>query len=87
MRIESVGRSEAGTRQRFIPGRSVNSAIQALWRPDEKKINSSQVEWIEILYPEARLPILGMQWNWLLWFFAVSMAAALLLKKRFGVVI
>ena len=80
-------RIEAGTRQRFIPGRSVNSAIRALWSPDEKKIPSAQVEWIEIRYPVASLPILGIQWNWLVWFFAVSMAAALLLKKQFGVVI
>jgi hypothetical protein len=61
--------------------------IRALWSPDEKKIPSGQVEWIEIRYPEASLPILGIEWNWLVWFFAVSMTAALLLKKRFGVVI
>lgn len=78
---------EAGTRQRFVPGRSVNSAIQALWSPDERRIPSDRVEWIEIRYPEASLPILGIEWNWLVWFFAVSLAAALLLKKHFGVVI
>jgi len=78
---------EAGTRQRFVAGRSVRSAIQALWTPDEKTIPSAHVEWIEIRYPEASLPILGLQWNWLVWFFVVSVAAALLLKKRFGVVI
>jgi hypothetical protein len=78
---------EAGTRQRFIPGRSVRSMIQALWQPDERKIPSERVEWIEIRYPEASLPILGMHWNWLAWFFVVSLAAALMLKKYFGVVI
>jgi hypothetical protein len=78
---------EAGARQRFVPGRSVNSAIQALWSPDERTIPSDRVEWIEIRYPEASLPILGIEWNWLVWFFAVSLAAALLLKKHFGVVI
>ena len=78
---------EAGTRQRFVAGRSVRSAMQALWTPDEKTIPSPRVEWIEIRYPEASLPILGLQWNWLVWFFVVSVAAALLLKKRFGVVI
>jgi uncharacterized membrane protein (DUF106 family) len=78
---------EAGKGQRFVPGRSVNDTLQTLWSPDENKIPSPQVEWIEIRYPDASLPILGIQWNWLVWFFAVSLAAALLLKKRFGVVI
>jgi hypothetical protein len=71
---------EAGTRQRFIPGRSVSSAVQALWSPDERRIPSDRVQWIDIRYPEA-------PGNWLLWFFAVSMAAALAFKKYFGVVI
>jgi hypothetical protein len=30
---------------------------------------------------------MGVQWNWWLWFFAVSIMTALLLKKRLGVVI
>ena len=85
---QPVGRTiEAGAPQRFVAGRSVNSAIETLWMPGEKKIAAGQVEWIEIRYPDASLAILGIQWNWLVWFFAVSLAAALLLKKRFGVVI
>jgi uncharacterized membrane protein (DUF106 family) len=78
---------EAGWRRRYVGGRSVNSAMRALWTPDEKIIPSRRVEWIEIRYPEASLPILGLHWNWMVWFFAVSVVAALLLKKRFGVVI
>jgi hypothetical protein len=78
---------EAGSHQLFIPGRSVNSALQTLWIPAERRIASNTVEWIEIRYPEAYLSVLGVHLNWLLWFFSVSMMAALLLKKRFGVVI
>jgi uncharacterized membrane protein (DUF106 family) len=78
---------EAGSRPRFIPGRSVNSALRSLWMPAERPIASNTVEWIEIRYPEAHLSVLGVQWNWLLWFFAVSIVTALLLKRRFGVVI
>ena len=78
---------EAGSRRRFIPGRSVNSSFQTLWLPGEHRIASNTVEWIEIRYPEAFVSVLGVQWNWLFWFFGVSMVAALLLKKRFGVVI
>lgn len=80
-------RIETGSHQRFIPGRSVNSVLQSLWMPAERRIVSNTVEWIEIRYPEAYLSVLGVQWNWLLWFFAVSIVAALLLKRRFGVVI
>jgi uncharacterized membrane protein (DUF106 family) len=78
---------EAGSHRRLIPGRSVNSTLQSLWMPAEGRIASKTVEWIEIRYPEPQLSILGVQWNWLLWFFAVSIVAALLLKKHFGVVI
>jgi uncharacterized membrane protein (DUF106 family) len=78
---------EAGSRQRFVPGRSVSSALGLLWMPAERRITSNTVEWIEIRYPEACLSVLGVRWNWLLWFLAVSFVAALLLKKRFGVVI
>ena len=40
---------------------------------------ADQVEWIEIRYPEASLPLLGIQWNWLVWFFVVSVAAVFML--------
>jgi uncharacterized membrane protein (DUF106 family) len=80
-------RIEAGSQLRFIPGRTVNSALRSLWMPAERRIASNRVEWIEIRYPEAYLSFLGVRWNWLLWFFAVSVMTALLLKKRFGVVI
>lgn len=77
----------AGPGQHFIGGRSVNSAIQLLWMPAERRIASNAVEWIEIRYPEAYVAVLGVQWSWMLWFFGVSIVTAFLLKKRFGVVI
>jgi hypothetical protein len=80
-------RIEAGSHQRFIPGRTVNSALQSLWMPAERRIASNTVQWIEIRYPRAYLSVMGVQWNWWLWFFAVSIMTALLLKKRLGVVI
>ena len=45
------------------------------------------MEWIEIAYPEASMDAFGVRLNWLVWFFGVSIVAALVLKKRFGVVI
>jgi uncharacterized membrane protein (DUF106 family) len=77
---------EAGTRPRYIAGKSVSSPIAALWNPGES-ISSPQVEWVEVRYPEASLRVFGFSMNWLVWFFVMSMAAALLLKSRFGVVL
>jgi uncharacterized membrane protein (DUF106 family) len=77
---------EAGVRQRYVPGKSVRSAVEAVWNPGGS-VDSPQVEWIEVRYPDASLRVFGVTMNWLVWFFVVSMAAALALKKRFGVVI
>jgi hypothetical protein len=80
-------RIEAGDPQRFTPERRVSSSLATLWSPGERTIPVSTVEWVEIRYPGASLPVLGMDVNWLLWFFLISVVSALLLKKRFGVVI
>jgi len=76
----------AGAGQRFVPGRAVSGALSAIWDPDEKRIPSASVEWIDVRYPEAWIEVFGLHLNWLLWFLLISMVAALLLKKRFGVV-
>jgi uncharacterized membrane protein (DUF106 family) len=76
---------EAGGGQRFIAGRRVNSAWAALWHPDEPRIGTSDVEWVEIAYPEAYIDVFGLRLNWLLWFLIVSMFSALLLRKSLGV--
>jgi uncharacterized membrane protein (DUF106 family) len=78
---------ESGAGKRFVPGRSVSGALSAIWDPDEKRIPSAAVEWIDVRYPEAWIEIFGLRLNWLVWFLLVSMVAALLLKKRFGVVL
>jgi uncharacterized membrane protein (DUF106 family) len=78
---------ESGSVQRFIPGRSVSSGIAAVWNPNEKRIPAQDVEWIEVRYPEAWIEVFGLRLNWLVWFLVVSMVSALLLKKRFGVVL
>jgi hypothetical protein len=78
---------ESGDVQRFIPGRSVSSGIAFVWNPNEKRIASPEVEWIEVRYPEAWIDVFGLRLNWIVWFLVVSMVSALLLKKRFGVVL
>ena len=77
---------ETGSRARYVSGKSVSSPIQSIWNPGEA-IDAPQVAWIEVRYPESSLTIFGFTMNWIVWFFVVSMVAALLLKSRFGVVI
>jgi hypothetical protein len=84
---EIAKRIETGERQRFAAARSVRSGLAMLWEPGEPRIATDAVEWIEIAYPEADVAAFGVRLNWLVWFFAVSIVAALALKKRFGVVI
>jgi hypothetical protein len=80
-------RIEAGGGPRFVPGRSVSSALDAVWYPDESRVPSQSVEWVDIRYPEARVQIFGFHMHWLLWFTLISMISALMLKKAFGVVL
>jgi uncharacterized membrane protein (DUF106 family) len=78
---------EAGDRQRYVTGRRVRSGWATILSPGESRMRSDFAEWIEIRYPAADLRVFGFHVNWLVWFLIVSMVAALLLKKRFGVVI
>jgi len=80
-------RIEAGAGQRFVPGRRASSMLGALWSPDEPRIDSSTVDWIDIQYPGAEVDLFGLRMHWLVWFTAISMLLALLLRKRFGVVL
>lgn len=80
-------RIEAGGSQRFVPGLRTGSRWATLWHPDEPRIDAPEVEWIDIEYPGASVALLGMHAPWLIWFLAISMLSALVLKKRFGVVL
>jgi uncharacterized membrane protein (DUF106 family) len=78
---------EAGGRPRFIPGKSVRPVLSALWHPDQPRIDTDDVDWVEIRYPDADVGLWGIRLNWLVWFVIISMLAALALRKRFGVAI
>ena len=80
-------RIEAGDGYRFVTGRRVRSAWETIFSPGENRLRADFAEWIDVSYPEVSMRLFGFRVNWLVWFLAVSMAAALLLKKRFGVVI
>jgi hypothetical protein len=80
-------RIEAGDQYRFVTGRRVRSAWAAIFSPGENRLRADFAEWIDVSYPEVSMRLFGFRVNWLVWFLAVSMAAGLLLKKHFGVVI
>jgi hypothetical protein len=80
-------RIEAGGSPRFVPGKRVSSALDAVWYPDESRVRSASVDWIDMRYPDARIQIFGLRLPWLLWFTLISMLSALMLKKTFRVVV
>ncbi len=80
-------RIESGDGFRFVPGKRTASAVDALWYPDEPRLERSPVAWIDVEYPSARIEFLGLRWHWLIWFTLISMLAALAFKKRFRVVL
>lgn len=84
---QETKRIEAGEPQRYVPGKNVRASWGTILSPGDGRIHADFAEWIEIRYPDADLRMFGFHVNWLVWFLVVSMAAALLLKKRFGVVI
>jgi hypothetical protein len=85
--IKVTRQIEAGPAPRYVSGRNVRSLVASLWEPAQPRIATGAVEWIEVDYPGAEPSAFGVRLNWLVWFFAFSILAALLLKKRFGVVI
>ena len=78
-------RIEAGPGPRFLANRRENSLLARLWHPLEPRLSSSVAEWIEIGYPSRQIRWLGLELHWLVWFVLISMASALLLKRRMGV--
>ena len=80
-------RIETGTGARFIAGLRPSSMLESVWHPDEPRILSSTVDWIDVRYPDTNLAIFGIELHWILWFTIISMLFALLFRKRFGVVL
>jgi hypothetical protein len=78
---------EAGDRQSYVTGRRVRSGWATIFSPGESRMGEVFADWIEIRYPVVDLRVFGFRVNWLVWFLAVSTVAALLLRRRFGVVL
>ncbi len=77
---------ETGGGPRFTPGLRTSSLLESIWHPDEPRIASSVVDWIDVQYPRAEMRIFGIQLHWVLWFTILSMVFAVIFRKPFGVV-
>jgi uncharacterized membrane protein (DUF106 family) len=77
----------AGSGWRYLSGRRVRSAWDALWSPGEDRLATANVEWVETTYPPATIDFAGLKLHWIIWFLFISIVAAYLLKGYFGVVL
>lgn len=75
------------TVEKRIAGRRVSSLFDAIRYPEEPRIRSASIDWVEVQTPVASMAMFGIRAHWLVWFTLISMASALALKKRFGVVL
>lgn len=73
------------TVEKRIAGRRVSSLFDAIRHPEEPRIRSASIDWVEVQTPGARVTLFGIRAHWLVWFTILSMASVLALKKRFGV--
>lgn len=71
-------RISAGGGFHFLSERR-GSILNLLLYPTEPPLSDTELEWIEIRYPEATI----LHLHWLIWFFAISAITALALRRRF----
>jgi hypothetical protein len=71
----------AGAGLRLLSERR-GSLVGLLLHPAEPPLSGSQLDWIEVRYPDAVI----LRLHWLIWFFAISAITALGLRRRFRAV-
>jgi hypothetical protein len=77
-RVSATKSIVAGTGPHYLSKRRVSSFLDLVRYPTESPITTPGIAWIEVDYP-------GNGITWLIWLLVVSMATALLLRRRFGV--
>ncbi len=78
-------RIEAGDGPRYTSRRRVRSWTALIAEPTESRLPGSGIDWIEIEYPAATVPWMGLRFSWLVWVLVFSCGAILLFRRRFGV--
>ncbi|MGC4050827.1 MAG: hypothetical protein QM757_15745 [Paludibaculum sp.] len=79
-------RVEMGGHRRPVDARRVAGALSVWLHPGEGRLTDPVAAWAEIEYPAAEVGLFGLHMHWLWALMLISMPAALLLKRRFGVV-
>ena len=76
---------DAGSGPRYLSERRVSSNLLLMRYPGESRLSSARVDSIELRYPDRKVHALGLDLSWFVWLVALSMASALILKRRFRV--
>jgi len=66
----------AGTRRVFLARQRVQSLMSFLLRPEEARLRSGDVAWVEIDYPKTDVIIAGIALPWIAWFTFISIVSA-----------
>ena len=92
--IVKVGEKSVAKRIRVESGlaqlspRRVSAGLESFLYPSEPALpDETEIEFIEVSYPEMRLPVLGYDCHWMIPFFVLSMVFAFALRRPFKVVI
>ena len=86
IRGDSVSKSiSAGRGLHHLSKRRARSFPDLLWYFSELPIRSRWIDWIEVEYPAAEIDVAGVTVNWAIYFVVISMATALVLRRRFRV--
>ena len=79
---ESVGKSvAAGTGVRYLSRKRSRSLMEFLLSPAEAPLGAGPVEWIEVSYPAASIPVFGYEAHWSIWFLLFSLPGAVVSAK------
>lgn len=72
---------EAGQGRRYLSRKRTRSLLELVRYPTEAPLAAGPVDWIEVSYPSATVPFLGLEAHWSIWFIAFSLLGALLSPK------
>ncbi len=61
----------------FLSPRRVRSLWEFLMHPEERRLPTGDVAWLEVAYPKAEISIAGLRLPWIAWFSIISTASAL----------
>jgi hypothetical protein len=73
----------AGPGPHFVSRKRTRSPLELVQYPTEAPLGAGPVEWIEISYPYASVPFLGLETHWAVWFLAFSLLGAALASGPF----